>query len=137
MPESQHLAPEAPLEWTASLLHYFPDQLDAIARGWDLVRTLTNQADMFSRDVANRFMHRKVAVIGDSHYGIRFSPRDGDFTSLGAYFRVAIGPGDAPRPPLCVHYEVLVLGTVGGIVGPFRMAALVIPPHQYIVGQTF
>ncbi len=121
----------------ASLRHCFPEHIEAIARGWELVDILSDRANPPTDDTIRRFMHREVAVIGDSIRGIRFHPRDGDFTCGGAYFRIAIYPGDPPKPPQCVHYEVCVLGTVHAILPEFGQAALLVPAEHYVINQTF
>ena len=123
--------------WTASLLNCFPEKTDAVARGWELVDLLSDRSEMPPDDVLRRFMQREVALIGDSHFGVRFGFRDGDFTSGGAYFRVAIHPGELSPEPHCVHYEVCVLGTIHAILWPFSMAALLVSADKYIVNQTF
>ena len=135
-PPSEFEAENRP-RWTATLLHYFPAETDAIAHGWDLLDLLSDRSENPSSELIRRFMHRKIALIGDSLNGVRFNSRDGDFNSGGAYIRVAIYPGEPPPQPHCTHYEVCVLGTVHAVLWPFSMVALLVPAEKYIVHQTF
>jgi hypothetical protein len=121
----------------ASLRHWFPKHSEAIARGWDLVDMLSDRTNPPTDDIIHRFVHREVAVIGDSIRGIRFHPRDGDFTCFHAYFRIAIHPGEPPKPPQCVHYEACALGTVHAVLPEFGQAALLVPAEHYVINQTF
>ena len=123
--------------WDSYLQRCFPSHSDEVARGWELVDLLSDRTSEPTNDDILRFMHRRVAVIGDSHFGIRFQPYEGDFTCGSVYFRASICPGDPPSPPQCVHYEVCVLGSVGAILWPFSMAALVVPAEHYVIHQTF
>ncbi|HEY5893203.1 MAG TPA: hypothetical protein VIT91_08240 [Chthoniobacterales bacterium] len=121
----------------ASLRDCFPAHAQAIALGWELVWLLSDRSAPQPDNAFRRFMHQEVAVIGDSIRGIRFHPRDGDFTCYRAYFRIAIYPGDPPKPPQCVHYEACALGTVHTILPEFGQAALLVPAEHYVINQSF
>ena len=134
---STELQADMRAQWDSTLLHVFPEHVEAIKLGWELTELLSNRRDRSEKETIHRFLHRQVAVVGDSAKGIRIQSRDGDFTCFRAYFRVVIYPGDPPKPPHCVHYEVCALGEVHAIVPEFGQVGLFVPADRYVIFQTF
>ena len=137
MPEQDSTPTSIRARCEASLLDCFPEQTEAIARGWELVDLFADNLHPIPTDSIRRFLHQKIAIIGDSYPTIRFHPRDADLAIYPIYFRIAVYPGEPPAHPQCVHYEACALGTVHDILAEYGQVALVVQPEHYIINQTF